>query len=389
MAMSFHRDTWAEINLDAISYNVRSMKEHIGSNVKLIAVVKANAYGHGDFQVAKTVINSGAEQLAVAFLDEAIALRAAGITVPILILGATRSEDVQLAIEYDLTLTCFSKEWLIDAKEHINEGKVKLHIKIDTGMGRIGVTKEEELIDILNYFHMNSCFGLTGAYTHFSTADEIKTDYFNMQYERFTNMIRFIQDKDIQIHCANSATGLRFPDKAFNAVRFGISMYGLTPSLDIVEELPFPLQEAFSLHSKLTHVKHVSKGTKVSYGATYETADDEWIGTVPIGYADGWIRRLSGSDVLIDGQRVPIIGRICMDQLMVKLPSEKAVGTKVTLIGRQGSECITVDEVAKRLETINYEVTCSITSRVPRLFLQNESIIEVRNPLLINVTTCC
>ncbi|WP_412758876.1 alanine racemase [Metabacillus fastidiosus] len=389
MAMSFHRDTWAEINLDAISHNVKSMKKHIGANVKLIAVVKANAYGHGDFQVAKAAISAGAEQLAVAFLDEAIALRTLGITLPILVLGATRSEDAQLAIEYDLTLTCFSKDWLDDAKQNIRQGQLKLHLKVDTGMGRIGVTKEEELNEILVFLNSNPRFKLLGVYTHFSTADEIETDYFKLQYERFTNMIRLIPDDNIQIHCANSATGLRFPDHAFNAVRFGIAMYGLTPSLDIVDELPFPLEEAFSLHSKLTHVKKVPKGTKVSYGATYEAGDDEWIGTIPIGYADGWIRRLSGSEVLVDGERVPIIGRICMDQLMVKLPSEKPVGTKVTFIGKQGNEFISVDEIAKRLETINYEVTCSITSRVPRLFLQNGSIIEVRNPLLINAATIC
>jgi alanine racemase len=161
-------------------------------------------------------------------------------------------------------------------------------------------------------------------------------------------------------------------------------MYGLTPSIEMKNELPFLLEEAFALQTKLVHVKKIPKGTKVSYGATYEAKEDEWIGTLPIGYADGWIRSLKSSDVIVDEKRAPLIGRICMDQCMVKLPYELPVGTNVTLIGQQSNERITVDEVAKRLDTINYEVTCMITSRVPRMFLRNKSIIELSNPLLPN-----
>ncbi|MFC0274435.1 alanine racemase [Metabacillus herbersteinensis] len=382
--LGFYRDTWAEIDLDAITSNVSSMKTHLGSHVKLIAVVKANAYGHGDVQVAKAAIETGAEQLAVAFLDEAISLRHAGITVPILVMGASRQTDVKIALEYDLALTVFSLKWLKEAvnQEEAKDKRVSIHLKVDTGMGRLGIREEQEFKDVLQFIRESTFFNLEGVYTHFATADELDTHYFEEQLHKFTLFVKNIDIEKIMIHCANSATGLRFPENVFNAVRFGISMYGLAPSLEIINQLPFQLKEAFSLHSKLVHVKRIPKGAKVSYGATYVADEDQWIGTLPIGYADGWIRRLRESEVLVDGKRVPIIGRICMDQLMIKLPNEKAIGTKVTLIGSQDKEKITVDEVASRLDTINYEVPCIITSRVPRVFLRNQGVVEVRNELL-------
>ncbi|MBZ5752881.1 alanine racemase [Metabacillus rhizolycopersici] len=382
MQEDFYRDTWVEVNLDAITHNVRSMKHHIGEAIDIIAVVKANAYGHGALQVAKTALDAGASLLAVAFLDEALMLRNSGIDVPILVLGATRAVDVELAIKNDITLTVFSLDWLNEAKKYMNTGVINLHVKLDTGMSRLGVRAEKELSAIVKFVEDSSHFAITGIYTHFATADESDIAYFNHQYKRFQELLNCISQQDLLVHCGNSATGLRFPDKLYNAVRLGISMYGLSPSVEVKNELPFPLEEVFSLQTKLVHVKKVPKGTKVSYGATYETTEDEWIGTLPIGYADGWLRSLKDSDVLVEGKRVPLIGRVCMDQCMVKLPYELPVGTKVTLIGKQNNEHITVDEVAKRLDTINYEVPCMITSRVPRMFLKNKSIIEVCNPLL-------
>jgi alanine racemase len=279
-------------------------------------------------------------------------------------------------------LTVFSLDWLNEAKKYLNTGVINLHVKLDTGMSRLGVRAEKELSAIVKFVEDSSHFAITGIYTHFATADESDIAYFNHQYKRFQELLNCISQQDLLVHCGNSATGLRFPDKLYNAVRLGISMYGLSPSVEVKNELPFPLEEVFSLQTKLVHVKKVPKGTKVSYGATYETTEDEWIGTLPIGYADGWLRSLKDSDVLVEGKRVPLIGRVCMDQCMVKLPYELPVGTKVTLIGKQNNEHITVDEVAKRLDTINYEVPCMITSRVPRMFLKNKSIIEVCNPLL-------
>jgi alanine racemase len=384
MQHEFYRDTWVEVNLDAISHNVTSMKHHIGEDTEIIAVVKANGYGHGAVQVANTALNSGASMLAVAFLDEAIALRNSGIEAPILILGATRAADAQLAITYNITLTVFSLDWLNEAKQHIETGKLNLHVKLDTGMSRLGVRESEDLVPLLKFVEESLQFAITGIYTHFATADEMDLRYFHTQYEKFQDLLSNVLYQDLLVHCGNSATGLRFPSKLYNAVRLGISMYGLSPSIEIKNELPFMLEEAFSLQAKLVHVKKIPKGTKVSYGATYEAEEDEWIGTIPIGYADGWIRSLKDSDVLIEGKRAPLIGRICMDQCMVRLPYELPVGTAVILIGKQHNERISVDEVAKRLDTINYEVTCMIASRVPRKFVRDRRIIELSNPLLTN-----
>lgn len=383
MEMAFYRDTWAEIDLDAVMSNVRNMKAHIGEGRKLIAVVKANAYGHGDAEVAKAALEAGADMLAVAFLDEAIALRDAGFETEILVMGASRPTDVQLAADMNIILTAPSFEWLEEAGRNVQTGTLAVHLKLDTGMGRLGIRREEELHKVFSFSEGKPCLNIEGVFTHFATADELDTAYFDEQYKTFEVLAKAAASYgDVMIHCGNSATGLRFPDKLVHAVRLGISMYGLSPSSEMKPLLPFELKEAFSLHSKLVHVKKINKGDKISYGATYTAEEDEWIGTIPIGYADGWVRRLGDSDVLVDGERVPIVGRICMDQCMIKLPSRKEIGTKITLIGRQNDEMIPVDEVAEKLGTINYEVTCTITSRVPRMFLRNKSIIEMRNTLL-------
>jgi alanine racemase len=223
---------------------------------------------------------------------------------------------------------------------------------------------------------------IEGIFTHFATADEVDQTYFNQQIELFHDLLTVLEEQPKYIHCSNSAAALRFSKANFNAVRLGIAMYGLTPSSEIEHEIPFPLKEAFSLRSRLVHVKKLNKGDKVSYGATYEAEAEEWIGTIPIGYADGWIRRLQGQEVLVEGKRVPIVGRICMDQCMVKLPHEVAVGTTVTLIGRENEEFISVNEIAQKLETINYEVPCIISTRVPRLYKQGGKIVVLKNYLL-------
>lgn len=386
MQSGFFRDTWVEVNLDAIEHNVKSMKLHIGEKVELIAVVKANAYGHGAKQVAETALQAGASMLAVAFLDEAIALRQQGIQAPILVMGAIRPIDAKLAETFNLIVTVFSVNWLKEAESYLDQGKIHLHIKIDTGMGRLGIREETELKEVIEFTDASLCFEITGVYTHFATADEKDDSYFLFQYNLFEKMISLIPNQQLLIHCANSATGLKFPSKVYNAVRLGISMYGLTPSIEMKEELPFILKEAFSLHTKLVHVKKVPKGTKISYGATYEAVVEEWIGTLPIGYADGWIRKLKDVEVIVDDKRMPLVGRICMDQCMVRLPCELPVGTKVTLIGEQINEKISMDEIARYLDTINYEVPCMISSRVPRMFLKGESVPQVSNPLLINLS---
>jgi alanine racemase len=379
----FYRDTWAEIDLDCILANVASVKKHLPQDVNMIAVVKANAYGHGDIQVAETALEAGAAYLAVAFMDEAIALRKKGITAPILVLGAARPEDVQVAAKFNITLTVFQKEWLQDAIKHLKtEDRISFHIKVDTGMGRIGVRSLPELTAIEQIISENDQFILEGIYTHFATADELDETYFRQQLALFDSMANGLKEQPKYIHSSNSAAALRYPSAYFNAVRIGIAMYGLTPSLEMESEIPFPLREAFSLRSRLVHVKKLQKGEKVSYGATYETGEEEWIGTIPIGYADGWIRKLQGQEVLVKGTRLPIVGRICMDQCMIRLPYHVPIGTTVTLIGGDEDQFISVNEIAQKLDTINYEVPCIIANRVPRLYKKGGKIVDLKNYLL-------
>ncbi|RXJ01968.1 alanine racemase [Anaerobacillus alkaliphilus] len=380
----FYRDTWVEVNLDAIEHNVKSIKKNLDHGVKLMAAVKANGYGHGAVQVAKTAIQAGADYLGVAILDEAIALRKAGITEPILVLGWVRPSDVNLACKNNIALTVFQQEWLEQANEILKPNlHCTLHLKIDTGMGRIGIRTKNEGKAVIDYINKHQKFSLEGVYTHFATSDEQNLDYFNLQYQRFLEMLDWLETLGMNIpyiHCGNSAATIRFPSKMFSMTRVGIAMYGLAPSKEMEADIPFQLEEAFSLHSKIIHVKEVSSNEGISYGATYKTEDTELIATIPIGYADGWIRQHSSKGyVLVDGERCPIVGRVCMDQMMVKLSKKVPVGTKVTLIGKQLQEMISIDEVAEQLGTINYEIPCMISYRVPRVFLNNGEIITVNN----------
>ena len=380
---TFYRDTWVEIDLDAIAYNVGELRKKLHPENKLIAVVKANGYGHGALQVARTALRSGANYLAVAFLDEAISLRKQGITAPILVLGASRPKDVMTAIKYKVTLTVYYKDWLEEAVQFLNkEASLTIHLKLDTGMGRIGVRNEQEIQSIEELLVKHPNIVVEGIFTHFATADEKNSSYFESQIQRFKELLSYFTKLPAIIHCSNSAASLLHPDLQYNAVRLGISMYGLTPSLEIEPDLPYPLQEAFSLRTKLVQVKKLNKGDKVSYGATYEAKEEEWIGTLPIGYADGWLRKLQGQEVLVEGIRAPIVGRICMDQCMIRLPFYLEPGTEITLIGKQRDAEISVNEIAAKLETINYEITCMISTRVPRVFKQYGNVTETVNFLI-------
>ncbi|GGE85568.1 alanine racemase [Priestia taiwanensis] len=377
---TFYRDTWVEINLDCIYNNVVNIKRFIPNATEVIAVVKANAYGHGDVQVAKIALEAGATRLAVAMLDEALHLRRHGITAPIIVLGVVRPQDADIAAEHQIAVTVFRKGWLQEAEQsRMNDRPLHIHLKLDTGMGRLGIRTKEELIELLPFFHMPS-FYIEGAYTHFAAADELNTVHVEGQYKKFLCMLDWLKEYDIQppmIHCANSATSYRFSERVFNAVRIGIGMYGLTPSVEMNSLIPVDNKPAFSLHSRLTHIKKLNVGDTVSYGATYTAEEEEWIGTVAIGYADGWRRSLQGFHVLVDGEKVPIVGRVCMDQLMVRLPRYAPVDTEVILVGQQGEAEVTMEEVASYLDTINYEIPNMIGARVPRVFKRNDEIVEV------------
>lgn len=379
----FYRDTWIDINLDAIYENVHNMKELLQDEVKLGAVVKANGYGHGALEVAETAIRAGADFLVVAIMDEAIQLRNNGFTQPILVLGAIRAADAQVAATHKLSVTVFQQEWLESASQYLSKDcPLSVHLKCDTGMGRLGFRSKEQVQEAETFIQQVENLELEGIFTHFATADELDLTLFHKQYSVFKEMVAALSVRPTFVHCGNSAASLRFKETWLNAIRLGVSMYGLSPSMDIKDCLPFPLKPALSLRTKIVQVKQIQKNDTVSYGATYRAEGEEWIATLPIGYADGWLRKLQGQDILIDGKRMPIVGRVCMDQCMIKLPSYYPVGTEVTLIGQSGDESITVDEIASRLETINYEVVCMLGQRIPRVYRKNGEIHTVKNILL-------
>lgn len=369
-----YRDTWAEVNLDAVRHNVQQMKQLLPTKTRIMAVVKADGYGHGAVEIAKKAVASGATALAVAILEEALELRKAGLTVPILVFGWVAPSDTPIAAEYDLTLTFFQKEWVRQVKSYAFSAPLKVQMVWDTGMGRVGIRTTAELQMLIEELTGVSNMRLTGVYTHFATADERELAYYHEQQSRFQTLWQVfckLWNKPVAVHTGNSAASMRFPNDMYHFIRFGIAMYGLYPSDAVKQEGAIQLQQAFSLNSRLIHVKEVEAGESISYGATYKTESNEWIGTIPIGYADGWIRKLRGFSVLVDGKRMPIIGKICMDQTMIRLDRAYPIGTKVTLIGRQGDAEITMDEVAEHLDTINYEIPCNISNRVPRIYTDN------------------
>lgn len=364
--LNFYRPTFAAIDLNAIKMNILNLKLHLNSNVDVIAVVKANAYGHGDLEVAKTAMEAGASMLAVATPDEAIRLREKGIESPLLVLGASPPSFAEVAASQNISVTIFQQDWLDNV--HVLPKPLRVHIKVDTGMGRLGLQTEEELGSFLQAINTRHDIHIDGVFTHFSTADEEDDSHFQQQVSKFERFLTLFTEKPRLVHAANSAASLVRKASVYDAVRFGISLYGLAPSLHVKDISPFKLKPALSLHTELIQVKKMEKSSAISYGATYRTQQEEWIGTLPIGYADGMLRGLSGQEVLIRGKRFPIVGRICMDQCMVRLDGEMPIGEKVVLLGRQGNESIHIDEWAEKLLTINYEIPCLLSERIPRVY---------------------
>ncbi|APX71213.1 alanine racemase [Companilactobacillus allii] len=368
MLPSIHRPAYVEVSLDNLKENLQNELNAVPKGTKIFSVVKANAYGHGLEQVAKLEIEFGATGLCVATLDEGLEIRQSGVIAPILVLGITSTEHAKLAAQANISLTVGDLAWLKEvAKQDITD--LKVHIGVDSGMGRIGFRKKSDLIEDCNFLKDNpDKFVPEGLFTHFATADSPDESYFEKQVARFKEMKSDLPIEFEYVHCANSATALWHKELAINMVRDGIALYGLNPSQTDILDLPYELKPALSFHSELVFVKKIEKGESVGYGATYTSDESEWIGTVPIGYADGWLRRMQGYDVLINGKRCPIVGRVCMDQFMVKLPKKLPVGTKVTLIGKDGDEEITATDIAQYSGTINYEIICCLSERLPRFY---------------------
>lgn len=371
MAVGWHRNTEIIVDTQAITTNVYNEIQRIPSNTALFAVVKADGYGHGAIEVAKAAKKGGATGFCVAILDEAIELRNHGIKDPILILGIVDISYIETVVDYDLSVTVATEDWLLQAIDKLQllklEHPLKIHIKLDTGMGRLGFTTINDVKKIVSLIEGVSAVELEGIFTHFSTADCKKDTYFLLQNQKFETLLSEVIELPKYVHSENSAATFWHQNTDRNMIRFGIAMYGLNPSGDSLET-PYPLKPALSLYSELIQVKKVPKDTIIGYGGTYIAKNDEWIGTVPIGYADGWLRKLQGFYMLVAGQKCEIIGRICMDQCMIRLPREFQNGEKVTLIGKDGEHEITLQMVANHLKTIHYEVLCLLSSRIPRKY---------------------
>lgn len=381
--------TWAEVDLDAIAHNIKEIRKITNPNAKIMAVVKADAYGHGFLEVAKTLLENGADRLAVAVLQEGKQLRSRGVTVPILILGASGEEAVEDLINFDITPSVFTYEFakVLSYEAERKEKVTKIHIKIDTGMSRIGFLAgedNEEIVDEIIKISKLPYIEIEGIFSHFATSDEYDKSYTLLQYGRFMDVCNRLEEKGLTIpikHICNSAGIMMYPEMHLDMVRPGVILYGMYPS-DEVDKSRLDLIPAMTLKSTITHIKEVEPGRGVSYGKEYITDKKTKIATVPIGYADGYLRKLAKhGKMIVDGVKVPIIGRICMDQCMIDVTNVHNIdkGDEVIIFGREG---VTVDDLAEWLETINYEVSCVIGKRIPRIYTKDGKAVKVLNYLM-------
>lgn len=366
------REATLEVDLAALRHNLRTQLKQI-PGAQVLAVVKANAYGNGLIPVA-TCLNSepGIAGFCVAMLDEGRQLRDVGIEKTVLVLGITPVKYAPVAAAEGVSLAVGDLDWLRAYRDLARvtgiDKPLRVHLALDTGMGRIGFTNKEDLAKAVELVQ-DLAFDFEGIFTHFSTADSGRqhdTAHFAKQVAKWDDLLSVVKEKPRYVHVANSATALWHQDKVVSKiVRMGISLYGCNPSGS--ELAPsWQLAPVTSLTARLTFVKKLAAGEAVSYGATYVAKEDEWVGTVPVGYADGYCRGLTGYEVLINGQRCPILGRICMDQFMVRLPEKLPVGTRVVLLGKSGDEQITATDLADQLGTINYEVLTNFNERLRR-----------------------
>lgn len=377
--MKQYNRVYAQINLDAIVYNMNQMKERLGGDTKLIAVIKTDGYGHGAVPVAELFEDTEyVWGYATASLDEALVLREAGIQKPILVLGCVFPDQYEEMIQYEIRAAVYMREMAQGMSETAKRlGKTALlHIKVDTGMGRIGFPVSEESADTIREISLLENVALEGMFTHFAKADETDKAYTRMQHEKFVWMQKALGERGVEItylDCDNSAGIIDFPELKHDLARAGISLYGMYPSSE-VDQKAIHLKPALELISHVSYVKEVEAGTSISYGGTFVTSEKMKIATIPVGYGDGYPRSLSNKgEVLIHGKRAKILGRICMDQFMVdvtKIP-DTAFMDKVTLVGRDGEEFISVEELSGLSGRFPYEFVCCLSKRIPRVYTKN------------------
>lgn len=396
---SEHRPTVAVVDLNAIQHNISVALDRMSDDQQLYAVVKADGYGHGAIHIAKTAVEAGAKGIAVATVDEAIELRTNGLSqIPILVMGLTDPQGIAEILHYNLTITVSGTSFFQQAYTQLEAMRqtgllqvyrLQFHLKLDTGMGRIGLTTPEAVEAFAEEVAHYEWAEWAGVFTHFSTAGGGDESYIETQWEKWLSLQAAVPEHVKVRHYANSAMGLWYPrEPKSDIVRLGIAMYGVDPkdrlpvsslsasqlsSPQTAEPQPDDLIPALQLMSEIMYCKQVPDGTSISYGAAYTSEQDEWIATIPIGYADGWFRHYKSVSLLVDGQECPVVGTINMDQLMIRLPREYPVGTMVTLIGRDGHLNNHVSLIAQSVDTIGYEILCGIGNRVPRIYLKDEA----------------
>ena len=382
--MKIQSRIYAAVNLDAVLYNLENMKKNISENTKIIAVLKADGYGHGAVPIAREIQSLPyIWGIAVATVEEGMELRNAGIQKPILILGYTYEEDYDTIVREDFRPAVFKKSMAQKLSQAaVKAGKpVNIHIKIDTGMTRIGY--RDPKTDVPEILEISRLPGIRieGLFTHFARADETDPAPAYRQLEKYGEFLKKLEAAGLSIplkHCSNSAGIIRIPEANLDAVRAGVILYGMYPS-DEVEKEPVPLKPAMEIKSHIAYIKTVEPGTQVSYGGTYTTQRPTRIATIPVGYADGYARGLSNrGSVLIHGRRAPILGRVCMDQFMVdvtEIPEAKELD-EATLLGKDGEDCIAMEELGDLSGRFNYEFACCISKRVPRIYIKDGQVKE-------------
>ena len=382
------RSAWVEIDLDNLANNIREVKRLTKPGAIITAVIKADGYGHGAVKIGQTLLDNGADRFAVAILDEGIELRKAGFKVPILVLGYTDPARSSEVIKYNIEQTVYSLE-LAKAlsEEAVKEGtKVRIHIKLDTGMGRIGLQPNHHTIEMIKEINGLPGIEFEGIYTHFAVADVVDKSYTMQQFEKFQWVLYQLEENCIKPkikHTANSATIIDLPTMHLDMVRAGIILYGLAPSNDVMLE-EIDLKQVMSLKVRISHVKEIEKGDSVSYGRKFIASKTTKIASLPIGYADGLTRLLSDkAEALVHGKRVRFVGSICMDQCMIDVTdvADVKVGDEVVIFGPQGNDMIHIDELAQILGTINYEIVCMIMRRIPRVYTKNGQVVDYLNYL--------
>ena len=388
----FQKRTWAEIQLSSVKHNFEVIRQQVGNDVKICCVIKANAYGHGAVQLARVYEKLGADFFAVSNIEEAMQLRHSNITLPILILGYTDPRCALLLATNDISQCVFSEEYGESlAQQTVEDGcSVKIHIKLDTGMGRIGFPcRKEYQLPISQIGRVCKLQGLIpeGIFTHFASADEgdFGEVFTKHQFKCFLKTIEELSSIGVNFqirHCANSAAIFEYPEMHLDMVRAGVVLYGLQPSLELRNR--GDLEQVLSLHSVITHIKTVEKEDTVSYGREYVAGEQRRVATIPIGYADGLWRSNAKENLLIEvnGQFASVIGRICMDQCMIDVTDldNVQVGTQVTVYGLTPKNSI--DSIAKRNNTINYEIVCALGERVPRVYKEDETIVAIEDRIV-------